>query len=486
MKIQDLMIQNFKAVKLVNMATLQNTVVIAGPNGCGKTCIFDAIRLLKSVYGGYDGSHEYHQWFQEHMIQAPNLFRDSMLLLRDKNSPMMISAKIVLTDSEINFMGTQAEGYIVDKILREKNKNLALIERINLMRNPEIRKQADQLRSHMSAFSGGVFPGSVTIQKSTKTSGQTEINYTPNPVLEMAFSLFNPPDLGVIDFHGAQRGIAREDVGQINLNIGVEGQHGQIMKKHALYGYTNKYRGIKQEMANSYIKGLIAEKAGQELASAHIANIQETLQKMFDIFMPGKEFKGPVPLPDGRLRFPVSLGDNMEHDLNELSSGEKEIMFSYLRIVNSGIRNSIILIDEPEMHLNPRMEAELPKFYSEHLGKALGNQIWLVTHSDALIRGIRGDSTISMYHMKDPTVSVDDENQAVRVEDNEEIHRTVLDMVGDLAAYTPNAKVVIFEGGGDIEFDLNMTRKLFPELAKGINLVSGGNKMGVLGLNRTA
>ena len=53
MKIKRLEIENFKAIKHIKLDGLSDTVLIAGPNGCGKSCIFHAIRLLKSTIGGY-------------------------------------------------------------------------------------------------------------------------------------------------------------------------------------------------------------------------------------------------------------------------------------------------------------------------------------------------------------------------------------------------------------------------------------------------
>jgi len=61
--------------------------------------------------------------------------------------------------------------------------------------------------------------------------------------------------------------------------------------------------------------------------------------------------------------------------------------------------------------------------------------------------------------------------------------RAVIDMVGDLAAYNPSAKVVIFEGE-DSDFDLRMTSELFPDLLAQVNAVSGTNKPRVRGLHR--
>ena len=51
-----------------------------------------------------------------------------------------------------------------------------------------------------------------------------------------------------------------------------------------------------------------------------------------------------------------------------------------------------------------------------------------------------------------------------------------MDLAGDLASYSPGAKVVVFEGGGDSEFDLRMTCTLFPELQGVVNPIPGGDK----------
>lgn len=53
MRIRDLHIENFRAIKQLSLEELGDTVVIAGANGCGKTQVYHAIRLLKSTYGGY-------------------------------------------------------------------------------------------------------------------------------------------------------------------------------------------------------------------------------------------------------------------------------------------------------------------------------------------------------------------------------------------------------------------------------------------------
>jgi hypothetical protein len=74
------------------------------------------------------------------------------------------------------------------------------------------------------------------------------------------------------------------------------------------------------------------------------------------------------------------------------------------------------------------------------------------------------------------------QDQAHRIEADQDLERAVIDMVGDLAAYNPGAKVVIFEGE-DSDFDLRMSSELFPDLAARVNAVSGTNKTRVRGLH---
>ncbi len=71
MKIENLAITNFRGIKTATLSDLETMVVIAGQNGSGKSCVLDAVRLLKSVYGGYQ-QNEWHQWMGEFQINFSN------------------------------------------------------------------------------------------------------------------------------------------------------------------------------------------------------------------------------------------------------------------------------------------------------------------------------------------------------------------------------------------------------------------------------
>ncbi|RZK37237.1 MAG: hypothetical protein EOO61_09275 [Hymenobacter sp.] len=304
------------------------------------------------------------------------------------------------------------------------------------------------------------------------------VQIAPSKAMELIFSIYEPGTIGLIDYHGPQRFFQRENVQGINLNLDA---HKQQQAQSALYNYGAKYTNVKTEMAASYVHEILTHEAG--VPRDEQSTLTNTLKELFKTFFPDKQFSGPVAQVDGSLAFPVRMSDGTSHDLDDLSAGEKEVLYGYLRIRNSAPKHSIILLDEPELHLNPKLVRSLPGFYSNYLGKALDNQIWLVTHSDALIREIVGSSEFNVFHMTPGIGASFDENQAKALVVKEDAERAVVDMVGDLAAYRPGGKVVIFEGGGDSQFDVHMTGRLFPEFMEEVNAVSAGGKPQVRGLH---
>lgn len=467
MRITSLEIVNFRAITRLNLDNLEDTVVIAGPNGCGKSCIFDAIRLLKSAYGGYQPN-EWQHWFGEFQINL-NRSRDFLELLQKRSSPLTVEATISLSPSERQFLETNIEQILTQKIWQEitpegkgAQRTLALDLRT---KQPEVESRlANELPIFHHELNQLAFTGKITIEPNGNISA------TPSRILELVFSQYDPQNIGIIDYHGANRNYDREQVGGINLSIQSSENR---LRQHALYNHVNKYKNLKTEMAEGFVRDLLAGAAGGN--DDGDASLIDTLKELFSTFFPGKEFLGPQPTTDGRLLFPVKVGEEFVHDIDELSSGEKEVLYGYLRLRSAAPRNSVLLIDEPELHLNPRLISGLVAFYHRHLGRALDNQLWLITHSDTLIREAVGQNAFSTFHMQPPGHHTG-QNQASRVQISRDVDRLVVELVGDLAAYRPGAKIVVFEGGGDTEFDIRMTSSLFADFPLLVNPISGGNK----------
>lgn len=482
MRIVNLTVENFRAVDRVELTDLKDMIVIAGPNGCGKSCVLDAIRLFKSVYGGYQPN-EWHQWMSEFQINIRNLQR-MVSLLRDRSRTSMIEAHIELAEEERQFIKDNIRSMLEELGWRTVIPGLQTWSRsANALATefrayqPQVTQQVDELQPIvLDQLNHRLLSGKLTIDP----FGQAQID--KNVLLELVFSSFHPRHIGVIDYHSAHRNYGREELGGINLNLDQEEER---LRTTSLYNAANKYANIKSEMAAEYVKQSLKERRfGSNTSADATQPLTETLQELFATFFPGKTFLGPVPTSDGNLDFPVQISDGSTHDINDLSSGEKEILFGYLRLRNSAPKYSVILLDEPELHLNPALVRGLPQFYYKYLGRNLENQVWLVTHSDAFLREAIAQEGLQVFHMQHAIVSGEAGNQMRELHPGEEVESIILELVGNLATYRPGAKVVFFEGE-DSEFDLHMVSRLFPSIENEINLLSGGNRSRVESLHQT-
>lgn len=480
MRIRRVRIQNFRGVRLTELSDLDDLVILAGQNGSGKSCVLDAIRLIKSVYGGYQ-QNEAHQWFGEFQINFSNDPAAFIPLFNNPSEPLLIEVDIEIHGDERTYLRNNSEALIKDQAWRAVVPELYGWRSLNAapftaqFRSRE-REVSVQAQKDSKLFAKEINLKFITARIIIEPNKQPQFN--PSKVLELVFSTFDIRHFGIIDYHGPHRIYGREILNSINVNLdSIEEQK----KQSTLYNYNAKYGNVKSEMAALYVREALSEKAGSFVEKTK--STTDVLKELFATFFPDKEFLGPQPTANGSLRFPVKVGGRETHDLDELSSGDKEILYGYLRLRTSTPKNSVILLDEPELHLNPRLTRNLPGFYHRHLAKALGNQVWLVTHSDAILRESVGKVGVSVFHITPSAYATEHASQATLIRADQDLERAVIDLVGDLAAYNPGGQVVIFEGE-DSDFDLQMASELFPELPSRANLISGSNKQRVRGLHQ--
>ena len=482
MRFENITIKNFRAIEHVAIdAANGSMIVVAGPNGCGKSCILDAIRFVKSAYGGYEDN-EWEHWLNEFQISRDPSEMKS--ILRNKQMPAHINVTLTLHDREKLHLHEHSDRFMEEfawNQLYPGSKYRLWQQRVRIEgeQNPALLDQLAQVKKLTHTFVRNLhnelqkneISGEVTILP----SGQVTIQR--NLVLESIWRIYDPQNVGVVNYHGSHRHYTREQVGGVNLSLKTQEQQ---EKQSTLYNYINKYANIKTQMATEFVLQMMREKSRQ---GGEDESLAATMKELFRRFFPGKEFHGVTTNERDELEFSVTVRDGNKHDINDLSSGEKEILFGYLRLRNSAQRQSIILLDEPELHLNPKLIRGLPQFYQKYVGEDLDNQIWTVTHSDAFLREALGQVRVRVYHMRE-AVSGSPEGSQVREIGQGEEEEAIFELIGDIAAYRAGGKIVIFEGENS-EFDKRMAGILFPTYERRMNFISGGNKATVRRLHET-
>ncbi len=135
----------------------------------------------------------------------------------------------------------------------------------------------------------------------------------------------------------------------------------------------SKWRQFHQDVQAGRIREL---RSGQK-------DLYAEIEKAYKIVFPIYEFSGPVPRNevDDILKEPwfyLYDGKN-QYEISEMSGGERAIFPILIDFASWNIHNSIILIDEIELHLHPPMQQALLRALPK-LGN--NNQFIITTHSD--------------------------------------------------------------------------------------------------------
>jgi predicted ATPase len=119
---------------------------------------------------------------------------------------------------------------------------------------------------------------------------------------------------------------------------------------------------------------LNAKEAGQPEKAVHFAAYRKAFQ---DFFEDEKTIDWTV---DGNLVVRLA-GTGATHDLSELSDGEKQVIVLAAELLLRWRPGSLILIDEPELHLHEQWQLKLFELLLK-FQKERGGQVILATQSD--------------------------------------------------------------------------------------------------------
>ena len=185
----------------------------------------------------------------------------------------------------------------------------------------------------------------------------------------------------------------------------------------------------------------------EDLTMKEITNkVINEINGIFDILELDVKLKGFSKDEKIMPIFENSAGE--EFDINDLSSGEKQLFLRTLSIKMLEPKNSIILIDEPELSLHPKWQQRIIEVYKK-IGE--NNQIIIATHSPHILGSVSNENIFILYR---------DEKGKIEAKTGDELYssygqpvdRVLKDIMGLKSVRTPK-----------IEKDLEELRKLVDE-----------------------
>jgi len=333
-KFTRLELHNFKCFEHLVLDNLGARVVLVGPNGCGKSAVLEAIAALKE----FTGSHHYNPSQYVRSIEVTladgTKRQDNVeawpagvpLPIRDTQPFARVSATLELNEAERELANAAEKSNLVT----------IQIDRSGAVVKVDVADAMVRLFRHVDLDSGA----------------------------------------GVVNYIAPDRFVPYTTLGSVTAgSLTPQAWRHEFIQLPSVSPSVSKFASIKQ---------YIIERELQDLSAYHAFGVtQDSLALLREIFA---EFFYPK-----RLIGYQRIGDSMSvaiqtpvgrHDIDELSSGERELFAIFADFHRMRELPSIVLYDEPERHLNAGIEGRV----LTALDRLQPNsQIWIATHGLELI-----------------------------------------------------------------------------------------------------
>ncbi|MCX5995538.1 MAG: AAA family ATPase [Chloroflexi bacterium] len=207
-------------------------------------------------------------------------------------------------------------------------------------------------------------------------------------------------------------------------------------------------------------------------------DIYKPLRDMLAILLPHLEFMSIDQNNRENVRCLVKVGGAKEPiDIDDLSSGEKEIIALFMplleRQINNAIRkmqrgheididktpDTVIVLDEPDLHIHPELQRRILDYIRKRAYED-GVQFIIATHSPVIINGASSDELFSLISNE----TSGNDNQLRKVATSQEKLNLFKDICGDLAILTLGRPIVFIEGERPSELKNNPSDQRILEL----------------------
>jgi predicted ATP-dependent endonuclease of OLD family len=369
--------------------------IIIGPNGGGKTNLLDAvvISLRKSLFASTypvqvrsPADHELQYEFREndHLNQ----------LILDKHSGALNSAQLVEVEIEVtqpdidNMRAMQRDSEALIKLASRRYRNLSLREALtwNLESLPVGTLVGYQIQnnviSHDNSYHAKFFLQYLRMYEMDKRVRE-DFNYD-----QLSLPVLYLPVTRAASGFQSNIGLSGYDEFETKRSLdATSSRSGGNYVQLAIGRLAKRYRLLLEED-----KG----KAQEEFASD--ANMQQLTEILRGL---GYEWKLETINPMTN-EYSVRLSKQGTSFLvSAASSGERELLTYLFVIFGLNVRDALVVVDEPELHLHPKWQRTLLSIFVK-LSRATGNQFLIATHSPTFIspQSIQYVSRVSSVQQK--------------------------------------------------------------------------------------
>lgn len=434
MKFKRISITNFRRLKEISFDFAPSITTIVGPNGVGKSSILDAIRLVKAILlpSTENETQNTLQFMGLYSQPQGNVLLEN--ISGDSSKETIIDLRIEVTQDEILILKQDFGSFIIERLQNQLGQNnVSRINLISFLSSPVGQQRLEEVQKETEKL----------LEEFVKTNiAQIQLKISHNQIhglngfhQEVISHLFKSPIFSETLFNvfTADRNFP---TGDANVQLG-QGEIGQQLQSYS----------IQPQMKFARLKAAIISFV--MINKNNITDIKNDFKLIFDSLIPGKELFGiNLETRTGRLSVLIKETDtNAVYDIDFLSSGEKGLLLTLFLLLRTVRKKGIILLDEPELHLNPAVCKSIIPFLNQYICKEKDAQIILTTHSSEILAETKENEDCRLLHLiNETTIS------PIYKKDNEEAQEAIKSLGVSTSDLLFNKGVIYLEGTTDDDF----------------------------------
>lgn len=450
MHILQVAVKNFRNLEDIRLDFSTKASVIVGPNAAGKTTILEAIRLVKSLLAPRTASEATNVLYSLGIASphVPNRLRVEAVA-RDPTLPLVISCHYKLSNEEIDVLKQSLNAITRSIIQSGMGQNVPPDALIAYISSVEGAKTFQSTTSAVAAAISRVATSGICHLELTCTTADGM--RSTSDALEIQLVAFIERNLSPYQtsftYFPADRALP---TGEQPVQLGGPDAAQQ------LESYNSQPQTKFHRLKNTIFSGTLFNVSTSRLS------MEEEFRGIFEGILKGRKLEGLEINDIGLLSVLIKdVESGRVFDLDGMSSGEKGLILTFLLISRTVRDGGIVLLDEPELHLNPAVCKDLLVYMVDEFVRKRNIQIVLCSHSPEILATAFDDDECSLFHLKSGT-----NISKVRPQDEANL-MDALRRLGASESENLLYKGIIFVEGPD---DISMVETGFPSLVKRFKL----------------
>jgi AAA15 family ATPase/GTPase len=389
MHLKHLKISNFRSITELDTTFSAGANLIVGPNAVGKTTVLEAIRLAKAVLAPRT-TQETRQVLISLGVTSANLPQsfNYSAIAGEIAKPISISCTFAISDHEIALLPGLTEKLARQAIAAQHGitADAGPFALVQLLSSPQgqatlglARKYVlDNIAITLQTKECKLF---LSISEDAGIQGDDGFAQLLYLVLENDLA----PARTRFSYFPADRALP---TGEAQIQLGAADAHQQMESHNSTPAM--KYQRLKSSIFSSFVESIESKEKQQQV-----------FQSLFARLLKGQSIEKFSINQHGQASILIKNDASQRtFDIDAMSSGEKGLILTFLIISRSLERGGIVLLDEPELHLNPAVCKDVLDFLLDEYLIPNDIQAIICTHSPEIMSTAMRRDECTVFHLR--------------------------------------------------------------------------------------